>query len=227
MKSNSSPIVFVVDDDAAVRMSLDALIRAAGLQVESFTSAGAFLNAYAPGQPGCLVLDVRLQGMGGLELQQELLSRGVNLPVIVMTGHGDVPVAVKAMKNGAFEFLEKPFSKQVFLEQVQRAIECDGRERTVGDAVQDVKVRLEQLTPRENDVLAGILAGKLSKQVANDLGVSKKTVDVHRANLMHKMGAQTVAGLVERVVLARPDMAVTGVAQARELREPTARADGR
>lgn len=198
-----TPTVYVVDDDDAVRESLYALLRSVDLEVETFPSASAFLAAYTPAQPGCLVLDVRLKGMSGLELQQELRQRAVNIPVIILTGHGDVPVAVKAMKNGAFEFLEKPFSKQVFLEHVRRAIDQDHRMRTAESYVQDVNAKLERLTRRENDVLEGILAGRLSKQIANELGVSKKTVDVHRANLMRKMQVDTVAALVDQVVSAR------------------------
>lgn len=202
--TNRPPTVFVVDDDEAVRESLDALLRSVDLEVETFAGASEFLRAYTPEQPGCLVLDVRMKEMSGLELQQELRKRAINLPVIVMTGHGDVPIAVKAMKNGAFEFLEKPFSKQLLLERIQSAIERDRLQRTTDEYVQDVNSKLGQLTRREREVLSGILDGKLSKQIASELELSKKTVDIHRANLMRKMGAESVASLVREVMSANP-----------------------
>lgn len=201
--TEKAPIIFVVDDDEAVRASLYALIRSIGLQVETFATAADFLNAFQPDQPGCLVLDIRMPGMSGLELQQELSERKLPIPVIIITGHGDVPVAVKAMKCGAFEFLEKPFSKQLLLEHVRRAVELDRYSREEHKLIQDINDRLANLTEREQEVLAGILTGKVSKQIAVDLDISKKTVDVHRANVMKKMNAETIAALVEQVVLAR------------------------
>lgn len=197
------PTVFVVDDDDAVRESLDTLLSSVGLAVETFSSADDFLAFYTGEQPGCLVLDIRMRGMSGLELQQELRHRALNIPVIIITGHGDVPVAIKALKNGAVEFLQKPFSKQLLLEHINRAIEQDRCQRDADTLRREIGAKLEQLTPRENDVMLGILAGKLSKQIASELGVSKKTVDVHRGNLMRKMGVDTVATLVEQVLLVR------------------------
>ena len=195
--------IFVVDDDHAVRKSLDVLLRSVGLPVETFRSAQEFLDAYDPARPGCLVLDVRMPGMSGLELQQTLRARGTDIPVIIITGHGDVPVATRALKDGAIEFLEKPFSKQILLEQVREALKRDAAHRSRCSQQQNLTSRLALLTPRERQVMELVVAGKVSKEVAAELGLSKKTVDVHRARVMHKLQVETLAELVELVVTTK------------------------
>lgn len=199
----TEPTVFVVDDDHAVRKSLDVLIRSVGLKVEAYASAQAFLDQYDCERPGCLVLDVRMPGMSGLELQKTLNERAIGLPVIIITGHGDVPIAVRAMKAGAVEFLEKPFSKQLLLEHIHEAISLDAGQRKEHSRQSAIETRLGQLSPREREVMELVVAGKLSKQIAAELGLSKKTVDIHRAHLMEKMGVTSVAELAEQVVTAR------------------------
>lgn len=197
------PTVFIVDDDHAVRESLDLLIRSVGLAAESFPSAQAFLRQYDPGRPGCLVLDVRMPGMSGLELQRHLKERGVCVPVIIITGHGDVPIAVRAMKDGAVEFLEKPFSKQLLLEHVREALSRDGSRREDVAKKSRIEARLALLSPRERQVMELVVAGRVSKQVAADLRISKKTVDVHRARVMQKLNVESLPELVEMVLTAR------------------------
>lgn len=201
---SKEPTVFVVDDDDAVRTSLAALVKSVGMNVETFFSAELFLSAYKPDHPGCLILDVRMQGMSGLELQMLLKERGIEIPVIIITGHGDVPVAVKAMKNGAIEFIEKPFSKEMLLERIRHALAADKRSRSAAERQHAVQSRLAELTPREQQVLEGVVSGKVNKQIASDLGLSRKTIEVHRANVMRKMHADSLAELVDQVVSARP-----------------------
>jgi two-component system, LuxR family, response regulator FixJ len=199
----TQPTVFVVDDDPAVRKSLEVLIRSVGLKAETYESAQVFLDAYDSDRTGCLVLDVRMPGMSGLELQKTLRERGNGLPVIIITGHGDVPIAVRAMKAGAVEFLEKPFSKQLLLEHIHEAIAQDARQRQEESKQSQIETRLTQLSPRERQVMELVVAGKVSKQIAAELGLSKKTVDVHRAHVMEKMQVESVAELTEQVVTAR------------------------
>jgi FixJ family two-component response regulator len=195
--------VFVVDDDQAVRESLHMLIRSVGMSVETYPGAREFLDRYNGGQPGCLVLDVRMPGMSGLEMQRHLKEAGVDIPIIIITGHGDVPIAVRAMKDGALEFLEKPFSKQLLLEHIRKALQLDGRRRASSAQRSNIQLRVDSLTDRERQVMALIVEGKASKQVAADLGISKKTVDVHRAHVMEKMQVESLAELVELVVSLR------------------------
>jgi RNA polymerase sigma factor (sigma-70 family) len=195
--------VFVVDDDQAVRDSLDLLIRSVGLPVETFACAEEFLNRYDNKLPGCLVLDVRMPGMSGLELQHGLKDRGIELPVIIITGHGDVPIAVRAMKDGAIEFLEKPFSKQLLLEHIREAFQRDEERRHAASRQSGVAARVDTLTERERQVLDLVIAGMVSKQIAIELGISKKTVDVHRSRVMQKMQVASLPELVELVVVAR------------------------
>lgn len=192
--------VFVVDDDHAVRKSLELLLKSVGLSAATYPSAQEFLDAYDPSSPGCLVLDVRMPGMSGLELQRTLRERGVEIPTIVITGHGDVPVAVRALKDGALEFLEKPFSKQMLLEHIREALRHETRRRAQRDRAVDAGERLAALTKRERQVLELVVAGKVSKEIAAELGLSKKTVDVHRAHVMHKLKVESVAELVQLVV---------------------------
>lgn len=195
--------VFVVDDDEAVRRSLEALVKSVGLNVEAFASAQEFLAGYDPERPGCLVLDIRMPGMSGTELQETLRQRGCILPIIIITGHGDVPIAVHAMKHGAVDFIEKPFSKQLLLDRIHEAIARDTRARHESSRNARIQSRLATLTPRERQVLDLVAEGKPNKRIAAELGVSKKTVEVHRSHVMRKMQAGSLAEVVEQVVTAR------------------------
>lgn len=195
-----TPTVFVVDDDLAVCNSLRLLLKSAGLTTQTMESAAQFLAAYHPGQCGCLVLDVRMPGMSGLELQQALNMRGATLPVIFITGHGDVPIAVQAMQAGAFDFLQKPFRDQELISRIQRALVEDARTRAELKERDAVSKRLQSLTPREREVLALMTAGKPNKVMAHELGVSQRTVEIHRARVMEKSGAQSLAQLVRMVM---------------------------
>jgi two-component system response regulator FixJ len=194
MKENPA-MVYVVDDDAAVRDSLRFLLKSVGLPSSPHVSAQEFIAAYA-GQPGCLVLDIRMPGMSGLELQQHLSLHSALIPVVFITGYGDIPMAVEAMRHGAFDFLEKPFHGQDLIDRVRRAIEKDeGNRRRLRDTDR-IPGRLESLTAREREVLRLVSTGKLNKVIAADLGVSPRTVEAHRAHLMEKLGVQSVAQLV-------------------------------
>ena len=192
--------VFVVDDDEAVRASLRLLLKSVGLPATAYSSAQEFLAGYDPRHPGCVVLDVRMPGMSGLELQQILNMRGATIPVIFITGHGDIPMAVEAMQHGAFDFLQKPFRDQDLLDRVQRALERDHRTRQELKEKDRIQDRLTSLTPREHEVLSLITRGKPNKVVAADLGVSQRTVEIHRARVMEKMGASSFAQLVRMVL---------------------------
>ncbi len=191
-----NPIVFVVDDDEAVCESLRLLIGDIGLEVRTFTSAKQFLEQYDPSHPGCLVLDVRLSGMSGLELQSRLTEMAIRVPTIIITGHADVPMAVEAMKAGAIDFIEKPFRDQVLLDSIQKAVDMDLRARRQHKERQDVQSRIELLTQREREVMDRLVAGKSNKSIAFDLGISQKTVDFHRANILEKVGVSSVVELV-------------------------------
>ncbi len=199
----NEPVVFVVDDDPAIRESLRWLIESVSIQVETFDSARAFLDRYEPGQLGCLVLDVRMPGMGGLDLQEKLLADGVSLSVIIITGHGDVSTAVRAMKAGAIDFIQKPFSDQALLDRIQQAIEAH-RDRLRRKAIRDeINERVGRLSPRERDVMSQVVVGKSNKAVAADLGLSPKTVEVHRARAMEKMQANSLPELVRLDIVSR------------------------
>jgi two-component system response regulator FixJ len=188
--------VMVVDDDAGVRNAMRLLLKSVGLESALYASAQEFLAAYQPSQPGCLVLDIRMPGMSGLELQQQLNLRGAVIPVIFMTGHGDIPMAVEAMQHGAFDFLQKPFRDQDLLDRIQRAIVKDGELRQSLGETERIRTHLESLTPREREVLDLMTKGKQNKSIAQDLGVSPRTVEIHRARVMEKMAVQSVAELV-------------------------------
>jgi FixJ family two-component response regulator len=194
------PIVYVVDDDEAVRNSLRFLLRSVGLATQTWASAGEFLASYRPTQPGCLVLDVRMPSMSGLELQQQLNLRGAIIPVIFITGHGDIPMAVEAMQHGAFDFLQKPFRDQDLIDRIQRALAKDAKSRAAHKEHARIRSRLESLTPREREVMQLMTLGKPNKVMAADLGVSQRTVEIHRARVMEKSGATSLAQLVRMVM---------------------------
>jgi two-component system response regulator FixJ len=195
-----SPIVFVVDDDEAVRGSLRLLLKSVGLAASTLPTAQEFLDTYRPQQPGCLVLDVRMPGMSGMELQQQLNMRGAVIPVIFISGHGDIPMAVEAMQQGAFDFLQKPFRDQDLIDRIQRALEKDQTNRAQLRERTRIRERMESLTPREREVLTLVTSGKANKVMAGDLGVSQRTVEIHRARVMEKMGAASLAQLVRMVM---------------------------
>jgi len=207
------PIVFIVDDDEAVRNSLRLLVKSVGLSATALVSAQEFLASYDPLQPGCLVLDVRMPGMSGLELQQQLNLRGAVIPVIFITGHGDVPMAVAAMQQGAFDFLQKPFRDQDLMDRIQRALEKDRANRAELGERSLIRQHHETLTPREREVLALVTSGKANKVMAADLGLSQRTIEIHRARVMEKMGASSLAHLV-RMVLDLEDSDGQGAAKA-------------
>ena len=190
------PTVFVVDDDAAVLKSLSRLLRSAGLAVATFSSPRQFLDRHDPDTPGCLVLDVAMPGLNGLELQQALIASGHELPIIFLTGHGDIPMTVQAMKRGAVDFLTKPVNDENLLKAIRVAIEKDRLQRQARANVTEIQQRLATLTPREREVLQHVISGQLNKQIAADLGTVEKTVKVHRARVMQKMKVQSVAELV-------------------------------
>jgi len=198
------PTVFVVDDDPAMRDSLCWLLQSVDLHVETYPSADAFLAAYDAGRPGCLVLDVRMPGMSGLNLQDELRARHIRLPIIMLSGHAEVPTAVRALKAGAIDFMEKPFSDELLLDRIRQAIDLDREQRDAEAQRAAVAERYALLTPREREVMELVTAGKANKVIAAELGLSPKTVEVHRAAVMDKMRADSVADLV-RMRLALSD----------------------
>ena len=200
--SPSSPeqIIYVVDDDEALRDSLLWMLESHGYRALGFDSAEAFLSAHGPAMIGCLVLDVRMPGMSGLELFEELRNRHSTLPVVFITGHGDVPMAVLALKKGASDFIEKPFNDKEMLTLVEACLSRERETREQARQEADTARRLDQLTGREREVLDLIIAGRLNKQIADDLGISIKTVEVHRARVMEKMQANSLAELVQAVV---------------------------
>ena len=193
----SEPTVFIVDDDQAVARSLRWLIESVRLRVETFGSAQAFLDRYDSYEPGCLLLDVRMSGMSGLELQERLAQRRVNVPIIFITGHGDVQMAVRAVLAGAFDFVEKPFNDQDLLDRIQKAIAFDAERYGKEAQRTQLQARFACLTPREREVLDMVVEGMSNKAIANSLGLSTKTVEVHRSRVMEKMHAHSVADLVK------------------------------
>ena len=196
------PVVFVVDDDEAVRTSLRLLLKSLGMQAVTLSSAEEFFAGYDPEQPGCIVLDVRMPGMSGPELQNELNRRGAIIPVIFITGHGNVPMAVEAMQHGAVDFLQKPFSDRDLTDCIQRALSADRRNRALLGEKDQIRARIAMLTPRERQVLEFVTHGKSNKVIASDLGVSQRTVEIHRAHLTEKMGATSLAHLVRMTMIA-------------------------
>jgi FixJ family two-component response regulator len=189
-------IVYVVDDDFSVREAIKSLIRSVGLRVETFGTAQEFLHSARPDAPGCVVLDVRLPGLSGLDLQRELAAHGIYLPVIFITGHGDIPMSVRAMKAGALEFLTKPFRDQDLLDAIQQALERDRSARQQRSETAEVRERFDSLTAREREVMGLVVSGLLNKQIAGELGTSEVTIKIHRSQVMKKMGAGSLAELV-------------------------------
>jgi FixJ family two-component response regulator len=201
---DSPQTVIVVDDDDAVRNSLRLLLKSAGINSEVAASAQEYLGRFDATQGGCLLLDVRMPGMSGLELQQELNMRGATIPVIFITGNGDIPMAVEAMQHGAFDFLQKPFRDQDLLDRVQRALARDSENRARLRHTDRIRERLASLSPREREVLELVTQGKANKMVASDLGVSQRTVEIHRAHVMQKMEASSLAELVRMMMTIAP-----------------------
>ena len=197
--SNVEPTVFIVDDDDEVRDSLEDLVDSVGLKAEIFASAQEFLAAYDPLRAGCLVLDIRMPGMSGLELQQKLGERQAVLPIIFITGHGDIPMAVEAMRRGAVDFIQKPFRDQDLLDRINSALAQGVGRREDMEEQRVIEERIHSLTRRERQVMEMVVEGKANKVIAIDLGLSQRTVEVHRANVMEKMRAKTLADLVRMV----------------------------
>jgi RNA polymerase sigma factor (sigma-70 family) len=217
---NTESIVYVVDDDSDICTALKQLLESVGIACVTFSSTQDFLQAQRTGNANCLILDVRLPGMGGLDFQTELTAAQIRLPIIFITGHGDIPMSVKAMKAGAVEFLTKPFRDQDVLDAVRVALERDRRQRDQDEEIRDLQERFEKLTEREREVLRFVVAGLLNKQTAAEMGLSEVTVKVHRHNLMNKMGARSLPDLVriadalqiDRAVLVKPRKQETGSA---------------
>lgn len=196
---NPETTVFVVDDDRSVLKSLEMLMGTVGMNVKTYHCGEDFLNDYVPSQSGCLVLDVRMPNMSGLELQQKLKERNYDIPVVIITGHGDVPMAVEAMKAGAFDFIEKPFRDQILLDAVNRAIKKDAQAKEIRDAKAKVTQKCSSLTTRERQIMDLLVSGESNKKIAYKLNISIKTVDYHRLNMMDKMGVSNLVQLTQLV----------------------------
>lgn len=193
---DSESTVYIVDDDHGLRSAIEILMRSVGLRFESFGSADEFLERYDSDCTGCLVLDIRMPGIGGLELQNRLIDLGSTLPIIFITAHGDVPMAVEAIQKGAFDFIQKPFRHTDLLDRVQGALKAEAERRTEREKRSDVSERIGRLTRREREVMDLVVTGKANKVIAHELGVSQRTVEIHRARVMTKMDAQSLADLV-------------------------------
>jgi FixJ family two-component response regulator len=193
---DTDAIVFVVDDDSSIREAIESLVKLAGLRVETFGSAQEFLRSKRADLPGCVVLDVELPGLSGLDLQRELASHGIKLPIIFITGYGDIPMSVRAMKAGALEFLTKPFRDQDLLDAIEQALERDRAARAHAREIAELRERFDVLTSREREVMSLVVAGRLNKQIGFELKISEVTVKIHRGRVMNKMGAESLAELV-------------------------------
>lgn len=193
MTTSDQPLVHLVDDDTAIRRSVSFMLKTSGHRVETYESGAELLSNCSSLEPGCILLDIRMPGMDGLEVQQELQQRGVGLPVVIMTGHGDVALAVKAMKAGAVDFIEKPFEKGPLLASLQEGFNRLSRKEATSDRMRDAEVRLHSLTPREREVLDGLAQGLPNKTIAYDLGISPRTVEIHRSNLMLKLQVRSLS----------------------------------
>ncbi len=207
---NEKPLVHIVDDDVSMRGALEGLFDSVGLQTQTYATAKDFLSVTLSDRPGCIVLDVRLPDMNGLEFQTRLMETGVGIPIVMMTGFGDIPMSVHAMKHGAVDFLAKPFRDQDMLDAVLAAIKRDQLRRVVENDVSRLKSRFETLSPREQEVMLLVAIGKMNKQVAGDLGISEITVKIHRGAAMHKMGARTYADLVRMADALKPNLGKFG-----------------
>jgi two-component system, LuxR family, response regulator FixJ len=196
MTMGTEPTVFVVDDEPIIRTSLQRLIQSVSLNVETFATAVEFLDAYQAGRPGCVVLDVRMPGISGLDLQDRMVERGIDIPVIFITAYGDVPMAVRALKAGAVDFLQKPFNNQTLLDCIQDAIGQDAQARRDRARQDELVTLFAELTPREREVMDLVVSGKPNREIAVELGLSAKTVEVHRAHVMHKLHVDSLADLV-------------------------------
>lgn len=193
---NNNQTVYIVDDDQAIRRAMDLLMRSVGLDFEIFHTADDFLETHSNDRAGCLVLDIRMPGLGGLELQEKLNEMGSTLPIIFITGHGDVPMAVEAMQKGAVDFIQKPFRDQELLDRIGVALKADEERRSARDQKAEVASRIDKLTKREREVMDLVVTGKPNKVIAYELGVSQRTVEIHRARVMEKMQAKSLADLV-------------------------------
>lgn len=201
----AEPAVFIVDDDQEVREAIALLMRSVGLEAHGFASGQDYLEQFDADRPGCLILDVRMKGMSGLELQERLSKEPIHPPIIIITGHGDVPMAVRAVKSGAVDFIEKPFKDQSLLDAVHRAIERDARNRGQVSRLADIRERLGRLTRREREILDEVVAGKRNKAIAFDLGISQSTVEAHRAKVMEKMEASSLSDLMRMLMALERD----------------------
>ncbi len=204
--SSKKQTVFVVDDEPDVRAALRLLIKSVGYSVECFESADLFFNQFEHERKGCLILDVRMPGMSGMDLQEKLASMETLLPVIMISGHGEIPMAVKAVQNGAIDFLQKPFSDQQLLDRISQAMEINSKRHDVHDVRQDAQTKYDSLTPRENEIFSEVVTGKLNKVIAYELNISTRTVEIHRAKAMEKMGAKNLSELINLANLIKsPD----------------------